>query len=151
MFGVFSQLTFLASWLFGQLTFWRLTISPSILCMLFQTRYIFSSPFKNNKNSSSRDRLYNFVHYSLGNLWVLIFLAIWIFPLKPSTVLRRGIFYGCMILFLFLLGCQCLDYKSLKTWTLVERESTLQYWKTISGTEFTKLYFICYSWIGPIS
>jgi hypothetical protein len=30
MFGVFSGLTFLASWLFGQLTFWRLTISPSI-------------------------------------------------------------------------------------------------------------------------
>jgi len=31
MFGVFSELTFLASWLFGQLTFWRLTISPSIV------------------------------------------------------------------------------------------------------------------------
>ncbi len=30
MVGVFSELTFLASWLFGQLTFWRLTISPSI-------------------------------------------------------------------------------------------------------------------------
>ncbi len=27
----YAQVDFLASWLFGQLTFWRLTISPSIL------------------------------------------------------------------------------------------------------------------------
>jgi hypothetical protein len=50
------------------------------------------APFESHKNSTWRVELYNFVCYGHSNLWMFIFLTIFIFSLYSNTKNRNFVF-----------------------------------------------------------